>query len=466
MAKHRLIVIPPPFQGHMTPMLQLATILHSKGFSITVAHTNFNSPDPTNYPDDFTFLPFYDGLSDSCTLSPKNVIQISKTLNINCVTPVKELLLRIMDENKENQEEKILCVIYDGLMHFVDSVARELNLPTILFRTTCATNFLSYHSLPTLQTNGYLPLQDSSCVCMEMVEGLEPLRYRDLPIFNMGESATDTMVKQAAISLSVKPSLGVIFNTIEFLEASSLQKLRNLYKIGVFPIGPLHMLTPPSSQKQDNSSMTTTTSLMKEDYSCITWLNEQEPGSVLYVSLGSIASWNERELIEVAHGLANSEQRFLWVIRPETIKSIPEEVKSLAREKGRIVKWAPQREVLAHSAVGGFWSHCGWNSTLESVCFGVPMMCQPCFGDQRVNARLASHVWKVGIDCSEMRIGREEVEGAVRRMMVSWEGKEMRERAVLMKDKIRVGVRDQDALNALVHAIIMSTCAPLNIHNS
>ncbi|MED6120959.1 hypothetical protein PIB30_025585 [Stylosanthes scabra] len=459
MAKHRLIVIPPPFQGHMTPMLQLATILHSKGFSITVAHTNFNSPDPTNHPPDFTFLPFYDGLSDSYTVSPKNVIHISSTLNTNCVTPLKELLLRIMDENKANKEDKILCVIYDGLMHFVDSVARELNLPTILFRTTSATNYLSYHSLSTLQSNGYLPLQDSSSVCMEVVEGLEPLRFRDLPIFNLGECATDMMVKQAAISLSVKPSLGVIFNTIEFLEASSLQKLRNLYKVGVFPVGPLHMLmTPPSSQKQEKNNHSMTTSLMKEDYSCITWLNEQEIGSVLYVSLGSIASWNERELIEVAYGLANSGQRFLWVIRPETIMSIPEEVKTLAREKGRIVKWAPQREVLAHSAVGGFWSHCGWNSTLESVCFGVPMMCQPCFGDQRVNARLVSHVWKVGIDCSEMRIGREEVEGAVRRMMVSWEGKEMRERAVLMKDKIMVDVRDEDALNGLVHAI--------NNHNS
>ncbi|XP_057751625.1 UDP-glucose iridoid glucosyltransferase-like [Arachis stenosperma] len=459
-SNHRLIIILPPLQGHMTPMLQLATILYSKGFSITVLHTKFNSPDPTNHPD-FIFVPFHDGLSDSYTVSSKNFIHISSHLNTNCVTPLKKVLVKII------KEEKISCVIYDGLMHFIDSVARELNLPTILFRTTCATNYLSYHWLSMLQRNGYLPLQDSNYRCMEMVEGLEPLRFKDLPIFNLGESATDIMVKQATESLLVKPSLGVIFNTIEFLESSSLQKLRKLYKVGVFPIGPLHMCMASSETQEKNNNCST--SLMKADYSCITWLNEQEPCSVLYVSLGSIASWEEKELIEVAYGLRNSEQRFLWVIRPETIESIPEEVKSATRKKGRIVTWAPQREVLAHRAVGGFWSHCGWNSTLESVCFGVPMMCQPCFGDQRVNARLVSNVWKVGIECSEMRIRRDEVEGAVRRMMVSEEGKLMRERAVLMKNKIKIGVRDNDVLNGIVHAIVMSSSnssAPRNNHNS
>ncbi|XLR54945.1 hypothetical protein S83_005617 [Arachis hypogaea] len=117
---------------------------------------------------------------------------------------------------------------------------------------------------------------------MEIVEELEPLRYKDLPFFNLRESAIELMVQQTAESLSVKPSLGIIFNTIKFMKSSSLQKLRNLYKIGVFFIEPLHMYM--------TSSETQATSLMKEDYNCITWLNEQEPCSVVYVSLGSIAS--------------------------------------------------------------------------------------------------------------------------------------------------------------------------------
>ncbi|KAL1369126.1 hypothetical protein AAHE18_02G173200 [Arachis hypogaea] len=254
-------------------MLQLATIVHSNDFSIIVVHTKFNFPDPNHL--NFTFVPFHDGLSNTYTVSSKNFIYITSHLNTYCVTPLKEVLNRII------KEKKISCIIYDGLMHVVDSLARELNLRTMLFRTTCCTTFLSYHWFPTLQRKGYLSLQ-ILVVCMEIVEELEPLRYKDLPFFNLRESAIELMVQQTAESLSVKPSLGIIFNTIKFMKSSSLQKLRNLYKIGVFFIEPLHMYM--------TSSETQATSLMKEDYNCITWLNEQEPCSVVYVSLGSIAS--------------------------------------------------------------------------------------------------------------------------------------------------------------------------------
>ncbi|KAJ1421985.1 UDP-glucuronosyl/UDP-glucosyltransferase [Sesbania bispinosa] len=260
---HRLILIPPPFQGHMTPMLQLGTILHSKGFSITVAHTHFNSPNPSNHPN-FSFIPFFDGLSDTYMISSTNFIDITSTLNTNCASPLKELLVHQMTKAKVNHE-KIACIIYDGLMYFTDSVAKELKLPSIVFRTTSATNVLTYHTCVHLQSNGYLPLQ--------------------------------------AKSLAVTPSLGVIFNTVDCLEGPSLDKLHELYKVSLFPIGPLHMVSEDSSS---NSS------LLQENHSCITWLNNQARKSVLYVSLGSIASWDEKELTEVAWGLANSKQNFLW----------------------------------------------------------------------------------------------------------------------------------------------------------
>jgi len=151
-----LVLIPPPFQGHLTPMLQLATILHSKGFSITVAHAHFNSPDPSNHPN-FCFLPLFYGLSDT-HISSKNVVDITATLNKNCVSPIKEVLVDQIEKAKINHE-KIACVIYDGLMYSIDSVARELKLPNIVLRTTSATNFLTYHAFVQRQTSGCLPLQ-------------------------------------------------------------------------------------------------------------------------------------------------------------------------------------------------------------------------------------------------------------------------------------------------------------------
>lgn len=152
--RHRLVLIPPPFQGHITPMLQLATILHSKGFSITIAHTHFNSPDPSNYPN-FNFIPFFDALSNT-QISSKNFIDITSTLNTKCVSSLKELLIH---EITKLTHEKIVCIIYDGLLYFIDSLAKELKLPSIVFRTTSATNLLTYHACAELQSKGYLPLQ-------------------------------------------------------------------------------------------------------------------------------------------------------------------------------------------------------------------------------------------------------------------------------------------------------------------
>ncbi|KAF3454615.1 hypothetical protein FNV43_RR05063 [Rhamnella rubrinervis] len=109
----------------------------------------------------------------------------------------------------------------------------------------------------------------------------------------------------------------------------------------------------------------------------------------------------------MAWGLASSQQPFLWVVRPglvsglDWIELLPKGFREGVGERGCIVKWAPQQEVLAHEAVGGFWSHCGWNSTLESISEGVPMICKPCFGDQKVNARYVIHEWRVGIELED-----------------------------------------------------------------
>lgn len=113
------------------------------------------------------------------------------------------------------------------------------------------------------------------------------------------------------------------------------------------------------------------------------------------------------QMIEFWYGLVNSGTRFLWVIRPDSIagsdweSQIPAELKAATKEMGYIVGWAPQEEVLAHPAVGGFWTHSGWNSTLESVFEGVPMLCWPYFLDQQVNSRFVSEVWKLGLDMKD-----------------------------------------------------------------
>jgi UDP:flavonoid glycosyltransferase YjiC (YdhE family) len=131
----------------------------------------------------------------------------------------------------------------------------------------------------------------------------------------------------------------------------------------------------------------------------------------------------------------------------------------LAEGRGCIVKWAPQKEVLAHGAVGGFWSHCGWNSTLESVCEGVPMLCQPIFGDQLLNVRYVCDVWKIGLEMEGvLEIGK--IEKGIRRLMIDSEGLEIRERAKGLKEKANFCLSEDgssyNALNELVQLILSS----------
>ena len=137
-------------------MLQLGTILYSKGFSVAVAHTHFNSLDPSNHPN-FTFLPFSDGISDS-HVNPNNLMDVVSAINNNSGTPLKELLVDHMAKANE-KTEKVASIIYDACLYFIDSMARKLELPAAVLRITNATNLLTHHVFPELQSKGYLPMQ-------------------------------------------------------------------------------------------------------------------------------------------------------------------------------------------------------------------------------------------------------------------------------------------------------------------
>ena len=126
------------------------------------------------------------------------------------------------------------------------------------------------------------------------------------------------------------------------------------------------------------------------------WLDAQPLKSVIYVSFGSITVMTEDKLMEFWYCLVNSKKRFLWAIRPNLVihgeGQIPVELVEGTKDRGYMVGWVPQEEVLVHQAVGGFLTHSRWNSTLESIVAGVPMICWPYFADQQINSRFVSEV--------------------------------------------------------------------------
>ncbi|KAL5744500.1 hypothetical protein ACOSQ2_027616 [Xanthoceras sorbifolium] len=448
LGRRRVILFLFPLQGHLNPMLQLASILYSRGFSITIIHTNFNSPNSSNYPH-FNFCSFPDGLSET-EASTADIMSLVTLLNFKCAVPFKDCLTKLMS-NVEEEDSSPACLINDAAWLCTQAVAQSLKLPRIVLRTNSVCSILAFFAIPILlREKRYLPIQDSQSEAP--VLELPPLRIKDIPFI---ETKNQESFDQSQIDLvnETKMSSGIILNSFQELEQAALAKLQQEYfPIPIFPIGPFHKYFPASSS-----------SLLSQDQSSISWLDKRAPKSVIYVSFGSIAKFNKTEFLEIAWGLANTNLPFLWVVRPglvhgaEWIEPLPKVFLETISGRGHLVEWAPQQQVLAHPAIGGFWTHSGWNSTLESICEGVPMICQPCFGDQKVNARYVSDVWRVGLHL-ERRLERVEIEKVIRRLMVEIEGQEMRERIMHLKEKVelclRQGGSSHQALESLINYIL------------
>ena len=457
--KKRIVLVPFPLQGHITPMMQLGQALNLKGFSITVALGDSNRVSSTQHFPGFQFVT----IPETIPLSQHEalgVVEFVVTLNKTSETSFKDCIAHLLLQHGND----IACIIYDELMYFSEATAKDLRIPSVIFTTGSATNHvcscilsklnaekflidmkgtqnLAYYRFCNPSFHSYKDLfyfTDPEVQNM-VVENLHPLKYKDLPTSGMGP--LERFLEICAEVVNKRTASAVIINTSSCLESSSLSWLKQELSIPVYPLGPLHITTSANF------------SLLEEDRSCIEWLNKQKLRSVIYISVGSIAHMETKEVLEMAWGLYNSNQPFLWVIRPGT-ESMPVEVSKIVSERGCIVKWAPQNEVLVHPAVGGFWSHCGWNSTLESIVEGVPMICRPFNGEQKLNAMYIESVWRVGV-LLQGEVERGCVERAVKRLIVDDEGVGLRERALVLKEKLNASVRSggssYNALDELVH---------------
>ena len=136
-------------------------------------------------------------------------------------------------------------------------------------------------------------------------------------------------------------------------------------------------------------------SLFKSE-ECVEWMDDKPKWSIVYVSFGSYSVLTKEQMKEVAFALQESGCYFLWVVRATEESKIPKAFKRNS-EKGLVLTWCSQLKVLEHEALGCFVTHCGWNSTLEALSLGVPMIAIPQWTDQPTNAKLIQDVWKIGL---------------------------------------------------------------------
>lgn len=175
---------------------------------------------------------------------------------------------------------------------------------------------------------------------------------------------------------------------------------------------------------------------------CLKWLDTKPLKSVVYVSFGSMASIKTKQAEEIAWGLKESNLPFLWVAK-ESEEKLPVEFLSSIGEAGLIVTWCNQLEVLTHRGIGCFITHCGWNSTLEGLSLGVPMVGVPQWRDQPTNAKFVEDVWKVGVRAKKDEEGivtRDEVARCIREVMVGERSEEIKKNASKWRDLARRAV--------------------------
>ncbi|KAL2232630.1 UNVERIFIED_CONTAM: 7-deoxyloganetin glucosyltransferase [Sesamum indicum] len=472
--KPHAVCIPFPAQGHINPMLKLAKLLHHNGFHITFVNTEYNhqrllksrGPSSLEGLPSFRFETIPDGLPPSDAAdATQDIPSLCQSTTTTCLAPFRDLLAKLNDTGSSNVPP-VSCIVSDGVMSFTVEAAEELGIPEIFFWTPSACGFFAYTQYEKLIEKGYSPLPDASFLTngyldtiIDEIPSMKGIRLRDIPSFIRTTNPDEFMVKFVVDETRrARRASAIVLNTFEDLERDVLDALSSILP-PIYAIGPLHLL---ENQVDDKALEQLGSNLWKDEPQCLEWLDSKEANSVVYVNFGSITVMTSDQLLEFAWGLANSNLPFLWIIRPDLVSGdkavLPPEFLEATKERGLLANWCPQERVLRHPSVGGFLTHSGWNSTLESICSGVPMICWPFFAEQQTNCWYCCTKWNIGMEI-DSNVKRDEVEILVRKLMIGEEGQEMKRRAMEWK-KLAVASAQSSSSENLEKVISRVLLAP------
>ncbi|KAE9612471.1 hypothetical protein Lal_00033322 [Lupinus albus] len=426
-----VVMVPLPLQGHLNQLMHLSRLILSHNipvhFVCTAKHNlqaklrvqgwNPNSISNIHF-HDLEVPPF-----PSPTPNPNGETKFPShvTPAIVATTQLREPVAAFI-QSLSSTARKVI-VIYDSLMvYVVQDVKHITNAENYIFHSTCAFTtsmfFLDKEGIPE-ESSVFIPEVPSLEGCFDP-EFLDFFKIQvELSNFNDGN----------------------IYNTSRAIDGPYVDLIDSMTGGQKhWALGPFNPLTI----ENENS---------KERHFSFKWLDKQEPNSVIYVSFGTLTAMTGEQIKEIAIGLEQSKQKFIWVIRDADKGDIfdedgirrhelPNGYEERVEGFGLVVRdWAPQLDILHHSSTGGFMSHCGWNSCIESITMGVPIAAWPIHSDQPRNSVLITHVLKIGFAVRDWTQRNElvtapDVEKAVRRLMETNEGEEMRQRALKLKDDV------------------------------
>jgi hypothetical protein len=430
--------------GHLTPMVELAKVFLQHGaavtvalveppikspeFSAAVARAAASNPSVTFHvlpPPPQPAAPAGDSSSSGDGTIADRILKMFNYLRAMCA-PLRDFLRSL---------PAVDALVLDMFCGDALDVAAELKLPVYYFYASAATAlavFVNFARTPSsFEGLGDAPVS---------FPGAPPLKASDFP-----KEAVDGSPSAKAILrplYRIPEADGILVNTFESLETQAVRALRDGVCVPDHSTPPVYCIGPLVSGGGE------------KEHECLRWLDTQPDSSVVFLSFGSMGAFPKKQLEEIANGLERSGQKFLWVVRsprnpegkpaeplpePDLDALLPQGFLERTKGFGLVVKsWAPQVDVLRHRATGAFVTHCGWNSTLEGIVAGLPLLCWPMYAEQRMNKVFLVEEMKLGVEMKgydEEVVKAEEVETKVKWVMESEDGQALRERMAELKER-------------------------------
>ncbi|CAJ2666192.1 unnamed protein product [Trifolium pratense] len=436
--KDTLVLYPALGKGHLNSMIELGKLIITHNPSLSIKILILSPPNTTmQSQEEIQKLSMIFG----CETFPSITFHYIPPISFPVTLPPHILPLEVCGRSNYHvnhilqsisKTSNLKGVILDFMNFSTNQITSTLDIPTYYFYTSGASSLAVFLQLPTIHQNTTKSLKEF--LMYPHITGLP-----QVPIADMPEQVKDREGKGYKVFLdmatSMKESDGVIINTFDGIEARALKALRAGLCLPegttppLFCIGP--MISDPSKGEDERGSL------------CLSWLDSQPSQSVVFLCFGSMGRFSKAQLNEIAIGLEKSGKRFLWVVRSDADleklsldELLPKGFLERTKEKGMVVRnWAPQGAILSHDSVGGFVTHCGWNSVLEAVCVGVPMIAWPLYAEQRLNRLFMVEEMKVALKLNESNgfVSGTELDDRVKELMESDRGKEIRERILKMK---------------------------------
>ncbi|GAB2269606.1 hypothetical protein Dimus_004531 [Dionaea muscipula] len=473
-----VIFIPYMAPGHMMPMVDITRLFSSHGVKATIITTAINvARFQTIIDRDVKSGRQIEFHTISLPLKEVGLPQGCENL-ASSPTPDTTMKLHRAIEMVQPQVETFLiqrnpdCIVSDVLYPWTVDVAEKLKIPRLAFSGSCFFSDCIAHCI-----REYKPHQDIQSETEKFLVPTLPdkivLTRSQLPDLVKGKTDFDELFER--LREAERRSFGVLFNSFYELEPAYADYFRRDMGRRAWHIGPLSLFNRGIDDKAERGDRTSV-----DPHSCLSWLDAKEPNTVLYICFGSLTRFTKSQLIEMASALEDSGRTFIWVVgkvlgKDESVAQewwLPEGFEDRIREneRGLIIRgWAPQVLILEHQAIGGFLTHCGWNSILEGVCAGLPLITWPIFAEQFYNEKIVTQVlgfgvgvgnevWQVWATQESPLIEREKIKRAINVVMDGGaKGEEMRKQAEklseLAKKAVVEGGSSYDDMKALLEEI-------------